>query len=93
MPQFKFHQDIKCSIWFRSQFSVEAESYEEAVAKVAPHKDIDIFDEGPQDFLRGSCELKNDSLAPIYPDENGGNATLEIYNDKDEELFNNKIQQ
>ena len=30
MGTFKFYQDIKCSIWQRQFFSIEAESEEEA---------------------------------------------------------------
>lgn len=42
MKEFEFYQDIKVTVWERQHFSVEAESYEQAlkIAKEYQRKDV-----------------------------------------------------
>ena len=42
MKKFYFYQDIKCVIWQRSRFAIEAESYEQALETAKRFKEVDI---------------------------------------------------
>lgn len=75
MTTFKFHQDIKVSIWRRQHFSIEAESLEEAKAKAIKFQNEDVSNHN--EFLYE--ELMYESEEHMLPDENGGQSTMQLY--------------
>ena len=68
MTTFKFHQDIKVSIWRRQHFSIEADSPEEAKAKAIKFKNEDVSNHN--EFLYEELMYESEEL--MLPDENGG---------------------
>ena len=44
MQTFDFYRDQKCSVWTRTSFRIEAETYEQAVAKVLEMEENDDYD-------------------------------------------------
>lgn len=68
MKEFHFFVDEKVNVWLRDHVIVKADSLEEAVEKV---KDEDY------QYITG--EVLYDTTECLTPEENGGHATLEIY--------------
>lgn len=68
MKEFHFFVDEKVNVWLRDYVTIEANSLEEAVEKV---KDGDYDD--------STGEVLYDTTEYLTPEENGGQATLEIY--------------
>ena len=75
MTTFKFHQDIKVSIWRRQHFSIEAESLEEAKAKAIKFQNEDVSNHN--EFLYEEFMYESEEL--MLPDENGGQSTMQLY--------------
>lgn len=77
MNKFDFYQDVKVTVWQRQHFSIEAETAEEAreLAKQYTDKDISTCDEVEADEI----EWLYDTEEHITPEENGGCATIEVY--------------
>lgn len=75
--RFDFYQDVKVMVWQRQHFSIEAETEEEAreLAKQYAEKDISFCDDVEVDDL----EWLYDTEEQITPEENGGCATIEVY--------------
>ena len=73
--KFKFYQDVKVSIWRRQYFEIEAESKEAARKKAEEYtnQDVSLSTEGDV------SEMLYDTEELIYPQENGGSATIEVY--------------
>ena len=77
MQTFNFYKDEKYTIWYRGKFQIEAETYEEAVAKVKEmeqdqmkYNEVDVrWDEIEQ------------TLEGLTPEDNQGQPTCEIYSD------------
>ena len=74
---FDFYQDVKVTVWQRQHFTIEAETAEEAreLAKQYADKDISTCDEVEADEI----EWLYDTEEHITPEENGGCATIEVY--------------
>lgn len=89
MAQFEFYQDAKLTIWERCYFSVEADSYEQAVKKVENYRDSVIHLTEPPEFSLLSGESLFETAEYITPEDNGGVATLEIFDKKGKEVCNN----
>jgi hypothetical protein len=70
---FYFHKDEKFTIWYRGTFEVEANSLEEAKAKV-------IEMEKNEDYKGTEFSWKqlDDTLEAMTPEDNGGCETVEI---------------
>ena len=77
MRKFDFYQDVKVTVWQRQHFTIEAESAEEAreLAKQYADKDISTCDEVESDEIEWLCDTEEH----ISPEENGGCATIEVY--------------
>ena len=77
MNKFDFYQDVKVTVWQRQHFTIEAETAEEAreLAKQYADKDISTCDEVEADEI----EWLYDTEEHITPEENGGCATIEVY--------------
>ena len=82
MKSYNLFIDEKCTLWTRTYVTIEADSLEEAVEKC---KNGDYDDSWSED-LYGTTEV-------MTPEENGGEATVEIYSeniDKFNALYTNK---
>jgi len=85
MKTFDFYRDEKCSVWTRSEFSVEAETYEQAVQKVLDMEDNCDFDDSP-------CEVLYDTMTELTPDVNEDKSTIELFSsDTNALIFENGI--
>lgn len=74
---FNFYQDVKVSVWQRQHFTVEADTIEEAREIAKQYADEDIsFNE---DVEVGNIDWLYDTEEHITPEENGGCATIEVY--------------
>jgi len=74
MAEFEFHLDQKHTIWYRNNFVIEADTLEEAKAKV-----IEMCNTNSSDTLSDDWETMFETAEQITPDENGGEATEELY--------------
>jgi hypothetical protein len=82
MKTFDFYKDEKNTIWVRHQFSIEAESYEEALEKI---KQVESNPAGSyEDEME--TEYLYETLESIDPEENEGNATCEIHSEDTNQL-------
>lgn len=75
MKQFEFYQDCKVTVWTRQNFTIEAESYEEALKIAEKYKTEDA----KSDIDCDSYETLFDTEEPILPEENNGYRTIELY--------------
>lgn len=80
MGNFRFYQDCKVTCWERDYFTVEAENYEEAAAIVRSCKCDDVTNVTDKRIHLERNEVLRDTSERIFPDENGGCSTMEIYN-------------
>lgn len=76
MATFDFFQDVKVTIWARQKFSIEAESYEEALQKVERFKTEDAASDVNNDI---DLDWLYDTWEPLDPKDNGNQATIELY--------------
>jgi hypothetical protein len=74
MAEFEFHLDQKHTIWYRNNFVIEAKTLEEAKAKV-----IEMCNTNSSDTLSDDWDTLFETAEQISPDENGGEATEELY--------------
>ena len=86
MAAFEFHLDQKHTIWYRNNFVIEADTLEEAKAKV-----LKICNTNSSDLLSDDWETMFETAEQISPDENGGEPTEEVYvDDTDVIVWTNK---
>jgi hypothetical protein len=87
MKEFDFYLDHKHTIWYRNKFTIEAETLEEAKAKV-----LQICDSGDE-LPSEDWDLLHETAEYLTPIENGGEATQELYeNNSGEIIWTNKKQ-
>jgi hypothetical protein len=87
MKTFDFYRDEKCSVWTRSKFSVEAETYEQAVQKVLDMEDNCDYDEVDSQF-----EVLFETMDELTPDVNEDKSTIELFSsDTNALIFENGI--
>ena len=79
MEKFRFKQDVKLTVWVRQSFTIEAENKEEALEKVEQFKTVDVTSE----IDNVECETLWDTQELMWPEENGGMCTIELYNEHD----------
>lgn len=88
MKEFDFYLDNKHTIWYRNKFTIEAETLEEAKAKV-----LQICDSDTDELPSEDWDLLHDTAEYLTPDENGGEATQELYeNNSGDIIWTNKKQ-
>jgi hypothetical protein len=88
MKTFDFYKDEKNTIWVRHQFSIEAESYEEALEKIKQVESNPA--ESYEDEM--DTEYLYETLEEMTPEENDNQATCEIHSeDTDELIYTNEI--
>ena len=83
MEKHYFYQDIKCTIWQRQYFIIEAESEEEANEIAKRYGNIDVSREEP---IYNSENLY-ETMEYIEPEENNDCATINVYNKRTNELI------
>jgi hypothetical protein len=84
MDKYYFFKDERVSIWHRTYFTVEADSIEEAVDKIKsdPYSlDFDGVEITDSEFLYDSMELLSTNAV--------GGATLEVFEDDGDMIYNN----
>jgi hypothetical protein len=83
MKTFDFYKDEKNTIWLRLKFSIEAESYEQALGK------INQIEKDPSESYENEIgyEYLYETLEGIDPEDNGGESTCEIYSEDDDKLI------
>ena len=79
MEKFRFKQDVKLTVWVRQSFTIEAENKEEALEKVEQFKTVDVTSE----IDNVECETLWDTQELMWPEENGGMCTIELYVEHD----------
>ena len=93
MAKFNFHVDEKVSIWNRVHFEIEAESKEAAIEYIKKHRKFNSYELESQiasdmdkdvEFIE--TETLYETSENLSPSDNGGQATLEFY-DEDNELI------
>lgn len=83
MGKHYFYQDIKCTIWQRQYFVIEAESEEEANEIAKKYKYVDV---SAEESIYNSENLY-ETLEYMKPYENNDYATIEVYNERTGELI------
>ena len=79
MEKFRFKQDVKLTVWVRQSFTIEAENKEEALEKVEQFKTVDVTSE----IYDVELKTLRDTEELMWPEENGGLHTIELYDDHD----------
>lgn len=88
MDTFRFYQDCKVTCWERDYFTVEAENYEEAVTIVRSWECDDVTNVIDPRLHFERNEVLRDTSERIFPNENDGWPTMEIYNADGEAVMN-----
>lgn len=89
MGKYQFYQDRKVTSWERDYFSVEADSYEDAEAIVRSWKCEDVEDVIDSRLSHDEWRALPDTSECMFPDENGGSPTIEVYNHAGKAIINN----
>jgi hypothetical protein len=71
MATFKFNLDQKCTVWYRTDFDVEANSEQEAIEKATAMFSSGELDDYPWYGI-------TDTIEPLFPSENEGQPTQEL---------------
>lgn len=91
MGNYKFYQDTKVTSWERDHFSVEANSYEEAVAIVRSWNCEDISNVIDGRLSHGQWEALTDTSEYMLPEKNDDNPTREIFSQEGESIITNVL--
>ena len=83
MKNFNFYRDEKATMWRRAKFSIQAENYDEAIKKVQ------TMEENTDNYLDVDFDWEDllDTTDYLTPEENGGNPTIEVYEEENDELI------
>lgn len=84
--EFEFYQDVKVTVWARQKFTIEAESKEEALNMVEKFKKEDIGTSGDSHLI-WDTEWMTETWEDIPVEENGGCATIELYDAQTKEMI------
>jgi hypothetical protein len=84
MKTFDFYADKKNTIWTRSEFKIEAETYEQALEKI---KEVEKGDYSVIYDDEMDTEYLYETLEEMTPEENKGEATIEIHSEDTNELI------
>jgi hypothetical protein len=89
MQTFNFYADEKHTIWTRIEFTIKAETYEQALEKI---KEVEKGDYSVIYDDEMDTEYLYETLEEMTPEENKGEATLEIHSeDTNELIYTNEI--
>ena len=85
MGKFEFYQDCKVTSWERDYFTVEAK----AIVRSWRCKDVsNIIDSR---LSHGRSEALRDTSELLFPEENDGYPTIEIFNQEGESIMTNVL--
>jgi len=88
MEEFDFYLDQKHTIWYRNKFTITAKNLKEAKAKV-----IQICNSDTDELPSEDWDLLHETAEYLTPNENGGEATQELYeNNSGDIIWTNKKQ-
>ena len=79
MEKFRFKQDVKVTVWVRQSFMIEAENKEDALKDVERFKTMDATSE----IYDVELETLWETQELMYPKDNGGSCTIELYDEHD----------
>lgn len=82
MKQYSFHIDRKGTIWERTDFTINADSIEEANKKALEY--IQGTEESNDEI-----EYLSETFEPMTPEENEGFSTEELFSEHDKVIFSN----
>lgn len=93
MPKFEFYQEVKMKIWEKQFFTLEADTYEDALKFLEEHKNEEIAWMNDERISDTFFEYESECSEAIPPSENNGCATKMIYktDDRQEPLFTNEL--
>jgi hypothetical protein len=74
MKEFDFYLDQKHTIWYRNKFTIEANTLEEAKAKV-----IEVCNTDTGNLPSDDWDLLHETVEALSVGDNGGEATEELY--------------
>lgn len=80
MNEYSFYQDVKVEIWQRQYFTIKADTKEEALEEIEQYKKMDVS----ADDIVGHSEYLYETERVLSPEENDGDATIELYDEETE---------
>lgn len=80
MNEYRFYQDVKVEIWQRQYFTIKADTKEEALEEIEQYKKMDVS----ADYIVGHSEYLYETERVLSPEENDGDATIELYDEETE---------
>lgn len=89
MGKYKFYQDRKVTSWERDYFSVEADSYEEAVSIIRSWGCEDVSNISDKRLFYDEWFVLPETSEPLLPEENGGCPTMVIFNQSGVSIMTN----
>ena len=89
MGKYQFYQDRKVTSGERDYFTVKAASYKDAEAIVRSWKCEDVSNIIDSRLCYDEWLALADTSECMFPDENGGCPTIEVYNSKGKAIINN----
>lgn len=78
MKKYNLIMDEKITGWIRTRATIEADSQDEAIEKLLDG-----------DYSTDEAELLWDTIEGIYPEDNNGDATIEIFGDSCNSIYDN----
>jgi hypothetical protein len=84
MAEFDFYLDQKHTIWYRNKFVIEADTLEEAKAKV-----IALCNTGTHELPSDEWDLLHETVEQLTVGDNGGCATEELYTNGGDMIWDN----
>jgi hypothetical protein len=78
MQKFSFYMDEKVTSWHRKQFRVEANSFDEAVAKIQELMNNPDIPKNNIEYSGCSQEIE-ETTEVLLPEDNHGESTCKIY--------------
>lgn len=88
MKSYKYYVDKKYSQWEREYYNVKAETKEEANEII---KRIAESGENNNEEFFTTAVILFETIEQLTPETNGGESTIEIYNNNGKPLWENKI--
>ena len=92
MGTFDFYQDRKVTCWERTRFSVNADSYEQALEIIKSWRGEDVlcFEDDEQIRITDGETLYETSEA-LSPIDNGGRSTIEVFDNSGHKIIDNAL--
>ncbi len=79
MKEFSFYQDSKVTCWECTHFTIIANNYEEAIAKIKQWQDIDMLNNQDKEVQLDRGEILYETAKQMSIEDNQGCSTIEIF--------------